>query len=100
MDLYIVQVDGLDVSFTYSQGAAVAHGRRLCSEDPSLKVQVLRVNMEARQIDLGLVEILERVREGERAPRRIRATPKRERLGQRRVKQRRERRKSKGSRRK
>ena len=40
-----------------------------------VKVQVIRVNMEVRQIDLGLVEILERVREGERGPRRSRATP-------------------------
>ena len=30
-----------------------------------VKVQVIRVNMDVRQIDLGLVEILERVREGE-----------------------------------
>ena len=29
-----------------------------------VKVQVIRVNMEVRQLDLGLVEILERVREG------------------------------------
>jgi hypothetical protein len=43
MDLYIVQVDGLDVSFTYSQEAALEHGRRLCLEEPALKVQVLRV---------------------------------------------------------
>jgi ribonuclease R len=42
-----------------------------------VKVQVVRVNMEVRQIDLGLVEILERVREGERGPRRTKATPKR-----------------------
>src|SRR5436190_2252679 len=41
-----------------------------------VKVQVIRVNMEIRQIDLGLVEILERVREGERGPRRSKATPK------------------------
>ena len=39
-------------------------------------VQVVRVNMEMRQVDLGLVEILERVREGERGPRRSRAAPK------------------------
>src|ERR1700730_5317705 len=61
-----------------------------------VKVQVIRVNMEVRQIDLGLVDILERVREGERGPRRSRATPKRD---QRRGKQRpgrRERQKSKG----
>ncbi|MEO8259207.1 MAG: ribonuclease R [Acidobacteriota bacterium] len=41
-----------------------------------VKVQVTRVNMEVRQIDLGLVEILERVRGGERAPRRSKAAPK------------------------
>src|SRR5438874_3990148 len=41
-----------------------------------VKVQVIRVNMELRQVDLGLVEILERVREGERGPRRSRAQPK------------------------
>src|SRR5215467_9973823 len=39
-------------------------------------VQVVRVNMELRQVDLGLVEILERVREGAHGPRRSRATPK------------------------
>jgi ribonuclease R len=43
-----------------------------------VKVQVIRVNMEQRQVDLGLVEILERVREGERGPRRSRAVPKHE----------------------
>ena len=43
-----------------------------------VKVQVVRVNMEMRQIDLGLVEILDRVREGERGPRRSKARPKHE----------------------
>jgi ribonuclease R len=43
-----------------------------------VKVQVIRVNMEVRQIDLGLVEILERVREGERGPRQSKARPKHE----------------------
>jgi ribonuclease R len=43
-----------------------------------VKVQVTRVNMEVRQIDLGLVEILERVREGERGPRRSKAAPRHE----------------------
>jgi len=38
-----------------------------------VQVQVIRVNMEARQVDLGLVEILARVREGERGPRRSKA---------------------------
>ena len=46
-----------------------------------VKVQVVRVNMDTRQIDLGLVEILERVREGERGPRRSKARPKHERPG-------------------
>ena len=41
-----------------------------------VKVQVIRVNMDVRQIDLGLVEILDRVREGERGPRRSRTRPK------------------------
>jgi ribonuclease R len=41
-----------------------------------VKVQVIRVNMELRQVDLGLVEILERVRDGERGPRRSKAQPK------------------------
>jgi ribonuclease R len=65
-----------------------------------VKVQVLRVNMDVRQIDLGLVEILERVREGERGPRRSRSAPRQE---SRRGKQRpgrHERQKSRGGRRK
>src|SRR5215467_9142873 len=41
-----------------------------------VQVQVIRVNMELRQIDLGLVEILERVREGAHGSRRSKATPK------------------------
>jgi ribonuclease R len=45
-----------------------------------VRVQVIRVDMERRQIDLGLVEILEAVREDERrrGPRRSKARPKRE----------------------
>src|SRR5207342_2897581 len=46
-----------------------------------VKVQVVRVNMDVRQIDLGLVEILERVREGQRGPRQSKARPKHERPG-------------------
>jgi ribonuclease R len=41
-----------------------------------VKVQVIRVNMDSRQIDLGLVDILARVREGERGPRRSKVRPK------------------------
>src|SRR5919201_2409708 len=43
-----------------------------------VNVQVIRVNMAQRQVDLGLVEILERVREGARGPRRSHAAPKHE----------------------
>ena len=43
-----------------------------------VNVQVIRVNMDVRQIDLGLVEILERVRAGERGARRSSARPKTE----------------------
>ena len=41
-----------------------------------VKVQVIRVNMDLRQIELGLVDILERVRDGERGTRRSKARPK------------------------
>jgi hypothetical protein len=42
-------------------------------------VQVIKVDMERRQVDLGLVEILEAVRESERnrGPRRSSAEPRR-----------------------
>jgi len=45
-----------------------------------VKVQVVRVDMERRQIDLGLSEILDAVRTSERhrGPRRSKAQPKRE----------------------
>ncbi len=48
-----------------------------------VKVQVIRVNMDVRQIDLGLADVLERVREGERGVRRSKARPKHERSGKR-----------------
>jgi ribonuclease R len=46
-----------------------------------VRVQVIKVDMERRQVDLGLVEILEKVRQSERnrGPRRSKAEPKRER---------------------
>ena len=43
-----------------------------------VRVQCIRVNMDERRIDLGLVEILDRVRDGERGPRRSKARPKAE----------------------
>jgi len=56
-----------------NQGRAYRLGDRV-------SVQVIRVDMERRQIDLGLTEILERVRESEqRGPRRSKAEPKAER---------------------
>jgi ribonuclease R len=47
-----------------------------------VKVQVVKVDMERRQVDLGLVEILDAVRESEanRGPRRSKATPRPERV--------------------
>jgi ribonuclease R len=49
-----------------------------------VKVQVIKVDMERRQVDLGLSEILDRVRESEenRGPRRSRVQPKREKARQ------------------
>jgi ribonuclease R len=46
-----------------------------------VKVQVIKVEMERRQVDLGLVEILDAVRESEsnRGPRRSKAQPRQER---------------------
>ena len=46
-----------------------------------VRVQVIKVDMERRQVDLGLVEILEKVRASERhrGPRRSKAEPKSER---------------------
>jgi hypothetical protein len=43
-------------------------------------VQVVKVDMERRQVDLGLVEILEAVRQSEenRGPRRSKAQPRQE----------------------
>jgi ribonuclease R len=64
-----------------------------------VRVQVIRVNMEQRQIDLGLVEILERVRDGERGPRRSRAAPKHEKRGRKQRPGRRERQQGKRGRR-
>jgi ribonuclease R len=46
-----------------------------------VRVQVIKVDMERRQVDLGLAEILEKVRQSERnrGPRRSKAEPKHER---------------------
>ena len=70
-----------DDYYRFVEGAHMLRGentQKVYRLGDKVKVQVVRVNMEVRQIDLGLVEILERVREGERGPRRSKAAPKSE----------------------
>ncbi len=68
-----------DDYYRFVEGGHLLRGentRKVYRLGDKVKVQVIRVNMEMRQVDLGLVEILERVREGERGPRRSKASPK------------------------
>jgi len=68
-----------DDYYRFVEGAHLLRGensQKIYRLGDKVKVQVIRVNMELRQVDLGLVEILERVREGERGPRRSKAAPK------------------------
>src|SRR6058998_3492719 len=68
-----------DDYYRFIEGAHLLRGentQKVYRLGDKVKVQVTRVNMEMRQIELGLVEILERVREGERGPRRGKAAPK------------------------
>src|SRR5262249_31805483 len=68
-----------DDYYRFVEGAHLLRGEnthKVYRLGDKVKVQVIRVNMELRQVDLGLVEILERGREGERGPRRTRAQPK------------------------
>jgi ribonuclease R len=70
-----------DDYYRFLEGAHMLRGentKKIYRLGDKVMVQVIRVNMDVRQIDLGLVEILERVQEGERGPRRSKATPKRE----------------------
>ena len=56
-----------DDYYRFVEGAPSARGentKKVYRLGDKVKVQVVRVNMDMRQIDLGLVEILERVREG------------------------------------
>ena len=57
------------------------HTGRVYRLGDRVEVQVIKVDMERRQVDLGIVEILEAVRESEqgRGPRRSKAAPKKER---------------------
>ncbi len=66
-----------DDYYRFIEGAHMLRGentRRVYRLGDKVKVQVIRVNMEVRQVDLALVEILERVREGEIGPRRSQST--------------------------
>ena len=73
-----------DDYYRYVENAHLLRGentQKIYRLGDKVKVQVIRVNMEQRQVDLGLVDILERVRGGERGPRRSRATPRQEKRG-------------------
>ena len=68
-----------DDYYRFVENGHLLHGentKKVYRLGDKVKVQVVRVNMDMRQIDLGLVDILERVREGERGPRRSHARPK------------------------
>jgi ribonuclease R len=70
-----------DDYYRFVEGAHLLRGEnthKVYRLGDKVRVQVLRVNMDVRQVDLGLVEILERVRDGERGPRRSKAVPKAE----------------------
>jgi ribonuclease R len=73
-----------DDYYRYVENAHLLRGentQKIYRLGDKVKVQVIRVNMEQRQVDLGLIDILERVRDGERGPRRSRATPRQEKRG-------------------
>ncbi|MDE3155018.1 MAG: ribonuclease R [Acidobacteriota bacterium] len=72
-----------DDYYRYLEGSHTLHGEntgQVYRLGDRVKVQVIRVSLEERQIDLGLVDILERVRRDERSrgARRSKARPKRE----------------------
>jgi ribonuclease R len=70
-----------DDYYRFIEGAHLLRGentQKVYRLGDKVDVQVVRVNMEQRQVDLGLVEILERVREGAHGPRRSRGTPRHE----------------------
>ncbi len=70
-----------DDYYRFVEGAHLLRGEnlgRVYRLGDRVKVQVIKVDMERRQVDLGLSEILDRVRESERnrGPRRSRAEPR------------------------
>jgi ribonuclease R len=73
-----------DDYYRFVEGAHILRGEnsgRVYRLGDRVRVQVIKVDMERRQVDLGLVEILEKVRASERhrGPRRSKAEPKSER---------------------
>jgi ribonuclease R len=70
-----------DDYYRYLESSHTLHGEnthKVYRLGEKVTVQVVRVDLERRQIDLGLTEILDAIREGEdrRGPRRSKATPK------------------------
>lgn len=89
-----------DDYYRFVEGAHLLRGentKKVYRLGDKVKVQVVRVDLDARQIDLGLAEILDRVRAGERGPRRTSVRPGRQR-GARQRPGRRERKKGRGGR--
>ena len=75
-----------DDYYRFVERAHILHGENRGKEyrlGDRVSVQVIKVDMERRQVDLGLVDILEAVRASEdnRGPRRSSAEPKRARAG-------------------
>jgi len=72
-----------DDYYRYVENAHILRGentKKVYRLGDRVRVQVVRVDLERRQVDLGLVEILDRLREDElaRGPRRSQAQPKAE----------------------
>ena len=72
-----------DDYYRYLETSHTLHGEnthKVYRLGEKVRVQVIRVDLERRQIDLGLTEILDTIREGEdrRGPRRSKAAPKAE----------------------
>ena len=89
-----------DDYYRFMEGAHTLSGentKKVYRLGDKVKVQVIRVNMDVRQIELGLFDILARVREGERGPRRSKARPTREAGTRKQRPGRRERKKRKGT---
>ncbi len=50
MDLFLIQVDGLDVAITDNELAAVGHAERLAAEGPAIDVKVIRLREGSLEI--------------------------------------------------